>query len=239
MKNTIAAAAVVALVGCGGGSGSGGDAVAPDLTPPATTAFPVEATFASLASTARQFSVNARDAAGNTLSLNVSVAPGPDKTNAFISATPKKTYMQTAILRRNGVVASTAIQEVYFSTAPFAVWGIVLDSETVLRADSQGNLPATAKVGDVGALYSAVGIRTRSDGFFDAGTVNASNKMTATWSMDADTASSAWLCMRTTVQRQFVTNNVAESDCFKVDAAGNVLAFRADVSSAGTRLEFR
>jgi hypothetical protein len=235
MKNKIAAAAAILLVGCGGGGG-GPSVVEPVIS---TASFPVDATFSTLATTVNQFTVSGRDSAGNTLELSVSAMPGPDKAHQFISTVPRKTYTQTSVLRKNGVIASTSTQEVYFSTAPFAVWGIVADGRTVLRQDFQGTLPAAAKVGDVGALYSAIGIRTEDNYLEDPGTVHLGITNTATWSIEADTASTAWLCMHTSAKRPYSTSIIGEDDCFRIDATGSISGFKVDLSVSGTKIEFR
>jgi hypothetical protein len=222
-----------ALAGCGGGGGGGGGAQ-PTAAVAATPNFPVEATFTSLVSTSSSFSTSATDASGNSYALTVTLTPGPDKLNTLIYPSSRKTYSQASILKKNGVTASTSTSDIYYSVAPFLIWGNLNGSNNTMLVKKQTLLPATAKVGMTGAFYSGSNYKNNSTLFPD--------QQNVTWSLEADTSTTAWLCLNTTITPALAVSPSAtsiEADCFRIDQTGAVSGFKSDFTQWGATLNFR
>lgn len=212
--------------GCGGGGGVGSTAVTSG--PVAQISFPIEATFTTLATSGSSYNVSASDSQGNVYTLAFTITPGPTKT--FFNV-PRLTYMESATLKKNGILVNTTSSEVYFSGSPFTVWGAWSGTNDVLKVTQQGVLPATATVGASGPFFSG----TKAIGNFTLNTVSE----TATWSLEADTSSTAWLCINTSTAAGLTTSAGVASECFRVNGSGSVVGFKTDVTVSGVTLSFR
>jgi hypothetical protein len=219
-----------ALAACGGGGGDSPQAADPVA---ATPDFPVEATLTSLASTSSSFRAAATDASGANYSLAVALTPGPDALNTAISTSSLKTYSQTSIQAKNGVTTSTTTEDNYYSVAPFLVWGALDGSGNTMLVKQQTRLPATATVGTNGAVYSGY-IYTNYSALFPA-------QQDVTWSLEADTSTTAWLCVNTTITQTLAAAPPAtsiEADCFRINQTGVVSGFKSTLTQGGTTLNF-
>ncbi|WP_250486566.1 hypothetical protein [Caballeronia sp. GaOx3] len=223
---------IAVLGGCGGGGDGGG--AQPTNAVASTPSFPVEATFTSLVSKSSTFNASATDAAGNSYALGITLTAGPDKVNTLIHPSSLRTYLQASILKKNGVTASTSSSEIYYSATPLLVWGNVNGSKNTMLVKKQTALPAMAKVGTAGAFYSGKNYKDNSTLFPDQQDVS--------WSLEADTATTAWLCLNTTITPALAVSASAtsvEADCFRIDQNGSVSGFKSDFTQWGTTLKFR
>ncbi len=203
-----------------------------------TIDFPVDAVFTYLASTATAsppYTASATDAAGNILSLSVSLAPGPDKTDPLIYPALLKTYTQTNILKKNGSVISTNNFEVFYSVAPFSIYGNLNNmygSSNNMKVSTLLQLPTTSRVGSSGVFY-------KGRNYINKATLNP-DTWYATWSVEADSATTAWLCLNTEITPANATAvSTAEIDCFRINQAGNITGFKADITENGVKLGYR
>lgn len=241
------------LSGCGEDGGDTGGAAPTDkpvISVPVVSVldFPVESAITALMTSPSSFTVFATDTAGNSYALTSSTAPGPVTTDNYISATALPTFIQTGLIKINGVTRSSVSIQTFYSTDPFTIWGSTDGDPTAaeqeyFRTESRAQLPATAKVGDIGAYYA--GSKYRTFCFFTIDCSDPANYRTrtigterATWSIEADTASTAWLCLNiTTVE----ISTTIEASCFRIDQFGTASAFKADITfgSTPTTLRFR
>ncbi len=228
MKNRISALmaiSVFALVAaCGGGGGGGGDGGAPEGTPSDQTAstlsFPVETVIAAVATSGASYTVsNGADV------LTVSYAAGPQVYDRYIYSSALPTFFQTETLKTSGAVTDTSSTQVFYSSDPFLVWGSVNGDagENTMQVKQQALLPATAKVGAAGPMYAGKNYLNNSSLFPDDQSV--------TWSLEADTATTAWLCIHiTNAAALFPELATVESDCFRIDPQGVVSGFKVDMT---------
>ena len=200
-----------------------------------TIDFPVEAVFTSLASTASTYTASATDAAGNNFLLSVDRIPGPDKTDPLIYAAPLKTYSLSNILRKNGTIIATKNFEDFYSVAPFSFFGSLNNlygSSNNMKVTTQLPLPATSRVGTSGVLYKGRNYINKVTSSFDT--------WYALWSLEADSATTAWLCLNIEITPANATVvSTAEGDCFRINQAGDITGFKADVTENGIMMSYR
>lgn len=210
MKKYSLALVAGVLVGCGGG---GSD------TAPTTTTFPVESVLVRVATTAGNYGGNFSDSTG-TYNLAISIAPGVDA--QFASAAPvSKTFTTSTVLKKNGATMSTSSGTTYFSLNPLSEIGQRIGGD-VINISGHTSIPATATVGSSGPFFA---------GTSSINAVFSPSQVTGTWSLEADTASTAFVCLNTRIDGSFV--KTTEADCFKVDAAGSIVGFKATTTTNG------
>ena len=236
------------LAACGGGSGEhdgedGRTSATPivpaspvtPVIPVSTLDFPVEAVFSSLATSVSTFSASAADAAGNSYLLSVDFTPGLDKTDTRIYATPLKTFKQTNIVKKNGVIASTINFEDFYLLGPYYFFGSlnnVSDTNNYMKVITHSTLPLTGRVGTAGSFFNGENHIKNA--------ILSPDTWHATWSVEADTATTAWLCLNIAMTS---TNGpiglTAETDCYRINQAGNISGFKADITENGIKLNYR
>jgi len=253
-KTICAVVLSVLLAACGSGGGGGGSSSSsstPASSPVASTAsFPIESTVVSLVTTSSAYTVYATDTQGNGYTLTVSYSPGTSTYYQYISSAALPTFTQTGLLKVNGVTSGTSSAQVFYSTGPFLVWGGTDGSSTTgattfeyMRTSAQAPLPATAKVVATGSIYSGTQYRTFCFNTADC-SVSANYRtitlgtQSATWSLEADTETTAWLCVNITTIDQTVldTQTTVEADCFRINQAGAISAFKTDITTSSTAL---
>jgi hypothetical protein len=211
------------LISCGGNSG-GGDTPPPSGPVRSTLPFPPDAAVSRYLQAPQGFTITATDAANNIYTLTYSFTPGAPST---FEGTPANTASTSALIKENGVVFSTGSSVSYFNVSPYRPLG-----EYVVHVPT-APLPVTAMVGQSGAVST-------STAYANATKASVIWHSTMTWSLEADTASTAWFCMNeTTLYTDGVTPNFTESDCYRVDVSGNVLGVKATITQAGIVLSFK
>lgn len=220
MKKIIASSVVVFLSACGGGSASD--------SAPEVADFPVDGALASFFSRDATYTVNAKDPQIGNIALTYRVIPTGDKTIPELSAAPLKAFIATASAAANGAVISSG-GESYYTTGPFLIWGSQANT-FINKMDTKTPTPTRAKPGASGPM--AAGTR-RYESF---GTVKVVPN-TITWSLERDTAATAWLCIN--IASVDDSGPATESDCARIDAAGAVSGFKSTVTTQGITLTFK
>jgi hypothetical protein len=87
-------------------------------------------------------------------------------------------------------------------------------------------------VGQIGAAWSETEYANSSK-------VTVLSTTTVTWSLEADTAMTAWLCINFSTTFADMRPSLTESDCYKLDGNGNVLGYELTLSQGGIVLVFR
>lgn len=224
IKNVVIFSVLLSACGGGGGDGGSGATQAPSLTV-STLDFPIAATITALATTPASYTVYATDTQGNGNLLTVAYAPGPSVYNSKIYSSALPTFTQTELLKVNGVTSGTASTQVFYSTGPFLVWGSLngAAAENTLQVKQQTLLPAASKVGYTGLIYAG-------KNYINNNPFNADDQ-SVTWSLEADTATTAWLCLNiTNIPYLFPELETIESDCFRIDPSGTVSGFKVDMT---------
>lgn len=200
-----------------------------------TIDFPVEAVLASLASTASTYTASATDAAGNSFFLSVDRIPGLDKIDPLIYAASLKTYSHLNTLKKNGIVVSTKNFEDFYSVAPFYLFGSLNNmygSSNNMKVTTQLQLPPTSRVGMSGAFY-------KGRNYINSSALSP-DTWNAAWSLEADSASTAWLCLNLMITpASGSAGSTAETECFRVNQAGSISGFKADITENGVKLSYR
>lgn len=198
-----------------------------------TSPFPIDAAASAWKQGSHSVSITATDSSNNTYTLNYSTTPGGASTFQGGAASTATT---SSLLKKNGVLISSSSGTDYFQLSPFKPLGHVdatTNYATVVTSWTQ--LPATATVGQSGAFstdteYTSVGAIGTKGSVVDTATT--------TWSLEADTASTAWFCLNQTVVYTASTPTLTESECYKLDTSGNVLAVKITQSQGGVVLAF-
>ena len=209
------AAAALALTACGGGGGDySGNA-------PSALDFKVDNAMSVYASTAHQFNLTGVQD-GATYVANFTQTPGAPGTFEGKSAS---TARQTLALRKNGTLVGEITLVNYFATSPyFTSYGSVDQADGAYSVFNQtANFPVTARVGQSGPLG------TGTD-YFDFRKLQITDTSTVSWSLEADTASTALLCVNTVIPGPAP---ITGSDCYRIDANGTVSGFVIKVTVDG------
>ncbi len=211
------------LGGCGGGNG--GQSTPSIVT--STDSFPIEATFVSLSSTSNVFSASGSDSSGNTYQVTYSISPAADKIVSQLSANPLKVYVSNTQVKKNGLTASVVSSENYFTLSPLILYGSYTSATNDwFQTKVYTVLPATAKVGSSGGFYSG-------SVYYNASKI-LPEPASATWSLEADTATTAWLCLNRSITNYVDTTS--DSICFKIDKFGVISSFKLSTTNSGSTL---
>lgn len=250
------------VVGCEGGGGDDGTSSATSVTDPdngvitpttpatdgtasatavggtgtvsSTLNFPVEAVLAALAASSTSYVASGLDASGSSVTLTATRVPGGAKTDTNIYPQPLQTVLHTQTQVRAGTVISALRQEDFVSVGPMFVFGNnnMYGTSNYTKVSTHFSPPATSQVGVSGELYNGKNYVAGA-----AGTIDAWRTM---WWLDADTASTAWLCVNLTVTPAGATAaSLVDTECFRIDQSGAISGFRADITETGNKISFR
>lgn len=210
--------ALAFVAGCGGGGGGS------DQGPVVSTLdFPIASSKSAATQSTFQFSL-AGSLDGTNYTMSVGVAPGGASTFEGKAAS---TSIITLTFRANGALVGQEILVTYFGQNPYVDYGSVNQGNGQYTVTNQiANVPATAKVGQLGSLGTAVTYANS----FKAQIVNTS---TITWSLEADTATTALSCVN--VQMAGSTPGTS-SGCDRINSAGTVLGRVMKVTVNGKTL---
>jgi len=193
-----------------------------------TIDFPVEAVFTSLVSKASTYTASASDTAGNSYLLSAHRVPGSEKTDPLVYPAPLNTYTQANTLKKNGNVVSTDNSETFYSLAPFSVFGSLNNlygASNNMKVSTQLPLPATGRVGASGILY-------KGRNYINKATLSPDTWF-ARWSLEPDSASTAWLCLTIKITPANATVTTEEMECFQIDQPGNITGYKANIIESG------
>lgn len=210
------------LVACGGGGGDSGPITS-------NAQFSLDAAMTKAMTSNLTLTGTAIDGA-DTWSISLSVAPASDATFEGII---RKQASQSLTIKKNNTTVGVSSYTQFFSANPFIDYGAIFSDGTygVMTLHS-GNLPATAMVGSSGPL----GTLTLYSNATKASIVNTEQ---TTWSLEADTATTAWGCTNSVVRDASNQVTGTGAGCFKIDTSSNVLAMRYTIAVAGKTLTFQ
>lgn len=213
------------LSACGGGGGSS-TPVSPTNPSPAT--FPLASAMSAFMQAGHDYTVSSVSGA-DTYVMQLSWKPGAQQT---FEGNLSSTMVNSSIFKKNGVVISTDSSTSYFDVSPYKPWGSVGSDGSYEVAAGQQRLPTSATTGQSGA--------------FDTLTTYASSAKTSilststeTWSLETDTATTAWGCINSTTKYTDGSPTVTGANCFKTDQSGNVSAMKLTVYVNGQSLTFQ
>lgn len=213
---TSAACAALVLSACGGGGGDAG-------TVASTLDFPLASAISTYETSAHQFNLaGALD--GVNYAAGYRLTPGSPGT---FEGKPASTAVQIVTLRANGVLRLESTFTNYFLASPYVFYGSVDPVDGAYSVFTQtANLPATARVGQSGALGSATD-------YADLRKIQITGTSTLTWSLEADSATTALFCLNTVLQG---TPSFTGSECYRVNANGVVSGLVLKVNVSGKTL---
>lgn len=197
------AAAALALTACGGGGGDySGNA-------PSALDFKVDNAMSVYASNAHQFNLSGML---DSVNFTASVVQTPGAPGAF-EGKPAFTAVQTVVFRANGTVVETTTTHYFATTPKFVTYGSVDQGDGGYSVVNQtATFPVTARVGQSGPLGTGID-------YTDFRKLQITDTSTSTWSLEADTASTALLCVNTVIPG---TPAITGSECYRIDASGTV-----------------
>jgi hypothetical protein len=233
MKASLLAVAISALLlsACGGGGGGDKNDATPSGAVVSTSSFPVSAVASASEQTNDSYTVTAPDIGGKPYTLTVTNAPGPQTT--FEQKTASSS-VQSVVLRQNGTLVNQSVDTSYFQLTPYLNYGEIDQSSgeyTVSNVTTPLYLPATAKVGESGALNSAVT-------YSNANKLVVVSKQTKTWSLEADTATTAYLCANL-VSTPTSGSTTTQSSCYRITTSGVVTGHKLTITVNGQTAVFQ
>jgi len=211
------------LLACGGGGG--------DSTPAAstTTTFPLDAAYTKAVTNGISLSGTAVDGA-DTYTMAIAITPAADE--VFEGVVSKKS-IQSLTMKKNGAVLGVDTISVYYSINPYTPKGASYSNGTyAVQTSNAGFFPTAAKVGDSGTL----GTLTLYTSATNRTVVTTAQ---STWTLEADTASTAFDCANIVLKDAAGTQTDTAAGCYKIDTNGNALGMRYTLSVAGKTLVFK
>lgn len=191
--------------------------------------FPLDAAYTKAMTTGVNLSGTAVDGA-DTYTMSLSITHAADE--VFEGAVSKKA-IETLTMKKNGAIVVTDTISEYFSISPMTTKGAVYsDGSYAVLTSNLGSFPISAKVGDSGSLGTLTLYSNSSKS-----TVIATTQ--STWTMEADTASTAFGCGNSVLRDAAGTQMSAAAGCYKIDTNGNVLGMRYTITAAGKTLVFK
>ncbi len=213
----------VTLSACGSG---GGSAVAPSTSP--TTTFPFASAVSAFMQASHNYNLSAVSGA-DTYSLQINFTPG---TQQLFEGHLSSTMAESIIIKKNGVVASTFSDTAYFDVSPYKDWGDIASDGSYSVAAGQQALPSVASVGQSGSLET-------STTYTNSTKTSITSTDTEVWSLESDTATTAWACINSTTTYTNGSPTVSGGECFKADQSGNVSAMKFSIYVSGQSLTFQ
>ena len=209
------------LSACGGGGG--------DATPVAAASFPLDAAYTKAITNGVNLNGTAIDGS-DTHTMSVSITPATD---AMFEGVVRKKSIQALTIKKNGSVLGVTNIDLYYSLNPFTPQGASYSDGTyAVQTSIVGAFPATAKVGDSGAL----GTLTL---YTNASKATVQSTTQSTWTLEADTATTAFGCVNSVIKSASGVQTGTGAGCYKIDTNGNVLGMRFTLSVAGKTLVFK
>jgi hypothetical protein len=233
MKRSIMLIAVAGLYSCGGGGSGGASTSPPDLA-----SAPGETALVSYLQGTHQYTLSATDNSGNAFTLKLSSQPYPG-TTTFNGEAPAYSTVDTLTLNANGVLAANSISTGYYLLNPYVPLGKTFSTGTPYAVvTSSTPFPATLTVGSSGPVDTLTYYHDSTMGIVDA------NEQ-GTYSVQANNSTTLLMCLNFTVSdvtAQGAADGLAadtESDCYTVDASGNVALVSIALTVNGETLNFK
>jgi hypothetical protein len=162
--------------------------------------------------------------------MAMSVTPAPDE--SFEGTTAKKSV--TAItIKKNGTTVLSSGGESFYSINPLKTKGLKLNDGHYGVATVAGSaMSNSAVVGNSGSL-GTVTVYT------NASKSSIAFTQEATWTLEEDTATTAYACTNTTAKDTTGVLITTTSGCYKIDANGTIKGMKYTLAVAGKTLVFR
>lgn len=222
MTTSLAACVIASLTACGGGGST------QTGTP---TTFAVDTAYTQAATTGISLNGTAVDGA-DTWTMALSVNPAADE--LFEGVTAKKS-VNAITIKKNGTTVLSSGGESFFSINPFKAKGLKLnDGHYGVATVTGGAMSNAAVVGNSGSLGTVTVYASASKS-------TISYTQEATWTLEEDTATTAYACTNTTAKDTAGALLTTTSGCYKIDANGTVkgMKYTLFIPAAGKTLVFR
>lgn len=214
------------LASCGGGGGSSSS------PGPTVTSFPVAAAVNSFAQANHTYHLTA-SASGVTFNATFTLTPGAAAT--FEGQMTSTANVSVDITASTGASSSGADTS-YFTLSPFKFVGDLVTAGTSAGHytvyANQMALPTMASVGQTGSLDT-------STTFTDNTKTTVDSTSVETWALSQATSSTGWLCDNVTSTPAGGGSGTTSSECYQVDASGNVVALKIVVVVSGQSVTFQ
>lgn len=164
--------------------------------------------------------------------MALSISPAADET--FEGATAKKS-VNAITIKKNGTTVLSSGGETFYSINPFKTKGLKLNDGHYGVATVQGGaMSNSAVVGNSGSLGSVTV-------YSNAAKTSISFTQEATWTLEEDTATTAYACTNTTAKNTTGSLITTTSGCYKIDPNGTIkgMKYTLYVAAAGKTLVFR
>jgi hypothetical protein len=223
MKSTtvaLATALSLTLLACGGGGSDSDDGATPSSNV-STADFPVSGAMSTISTQRINTTLRADGPNGQYLaaSLQQTVAPA----SIDFGGISARAVTQSSIFKdQTGAVVKQISHLLYVQATPFLELGMdnQLDgSVTVADLTSPLYLPAQGRVGDTGLLNSTT---TYTDDTLEV----VDQRTTRSWSLEADTSSTARLCLNEVIYDAANQRLATEADCHRINTRGEMLGLQ-------------
>lgn len=209
------------------GSGGGGGAPATSTSP--TTTFPFASAVSAFMQASHNYNLSAVSGA-DTYSLQINFTPGTQQ--QLFEGHLSSTMAESIIIKKNGVVALTYSDTGYFDVSPYKDWGDIASDGSYTVAAGQQALPSNASVGQSGSFETTTT-------YTNSTKTSIASTDTEVWSLESDTAATAWVCINSTTTYTNGSPTVSGGECFKADQSGNVSAMKFSIYVSGQSLTFQ
>lgn len=212
----------LSLSGCNSGGGG-------NRTTSPTTQFPLAAAANSYAQASSHFTLKTTHGS-DTYTLQFGSTPGTPTTFLGLAAS---TAAETITITKNGAVIDTEAQNVYFQLNPYKpLGGISVGNGQYTVAANQVLLPTNATIGQTGQGDTETT-------YTDKSLSTIYSTATQTWSLLADTPTTAWFCVNTVMKIISPATTIPGDVCYQIDTSGSTLGLKLDITISGTTLNFR
>ena len=174
---------------------------------------------------------------GNSYTLQVSTVPTPGR-SSFNGSAPAYSSVDTVTLDENGVTLANNTSTDYFLLNPYVPLGRVSSTGSPYGVvTSSVPLPPTFDVGSSGSMDSMTYYHDSSMSLLDADEA-------ATYSVKANNTTTLHVCMDSTITNVTAQGTAddlvddGESDCYRIDDAGNTALVSVTLTINGTILTF-
>ena len=213
------------LSGCSGGGGDSTSSAAPAAVP--VIQIPLAGAISSFMQTSHNYNLSSVIGADN-YTAQISFTPG---TGCTFAGHPASSMIMSGIMRKNGVTITTDTNTLCFDASPFKELGSVDGSGNYTIASNQQLLPSSATVGQSGAFASFTT-------YYGSSSILTKSSTVETWSVEPDTATTAWACFISTETPMF-GDKTTDTECYKVDQTGNVSAMKLSFIVDGQPVTFK
>lgn len=217
MKKILILSALI-LSACGGGGGGGSST--PTAPSASTSAFALDTAATNIFSSSQTFNIAARTQNGRNLSINIGLTPQP---NTTFEGQNVSVLQSVITLRENNTVTDTGTSRTFFSVSPLVIRGSATtgdpDGQNYEVSTATNPLPASANVNSNGPLAN-------TQYFSDVTKTTQTGTNLITYSLEADTSNTAFLCFNNTIRNFFNTILGTQSECYRISPDGTVLGLK-------------